>query len=157
MTFAPLGVADEGQACAGIVKHHRGNVSGVGPLIREVDVLRSDREVRDRPCGALDQDGRQAKRDIDFGKRLSAVCNGPDLGDVRRDLERQTEPMLYLPLSQHPNMAEFGGQHLFVRSMLPSDAAARDSAAPRVAALGACIMDRCVPGTGVTRSCAAGR
>ena len=51
------------------------------------------------------------------------------VGNVRRDLERQAEPMLYVPLSQHPNMAEFGGQHLFVRSMRPSDEAARDGAA----------------------------
>jgi putative ABC transport system permease protein len=51
------------------------------------------------------------------------------VGDVRRGIERQAEPMLYVPMSQQPNMAEFGGQHLFVRSMLPSDVAARESAA----------------------------
>lgn len=51
------------------------------------------------------------------------------VGNVRRGLERQAEPMLYVPMSQHPNMAEFGGQHLFVRSSLPPDVAARDSAA----------------------------
>jgi putative ABC transport system permease protein len=51
------------------------------------------------------------------------------VGDVRRNLERQAEPMIYVPLSQHANMADFNGQHLFVRSAEPADTAARDSAA----------------------------
>jgi predicted permease len=51
------------------------------------------------------------------------------VGDIRRGLDRQPEPMMYVPLSQHPNMAEFGGVHLFVRSALPAGAAARNSAA----------------------------
>ena len=51
------------------------------------------------------------------------------VGDVRRGLERQAEPMIYVPLSQHGNMAEFNGQHLFVRSTQPAETAARESAA----------------------------
>src|SRR4029453_10819767 len=49
------------------------------------------------------------------------------VGDVRRGFERQAEPMIYVPLSQHGNMAEFNGQHLFVRSTQPAETAARES------------------------------
>jgi putative ABC transport system permease protein len=51
------------------------------------------------------------------------------VGDVRHGLERQAEPMIYAPLSQHANMADFNGQHLFVRSAEPAEIAARESAA----------------------------
>ncbi len=51
------------------------------------------------------------------------------VGDVRRNLERQPEPMIYVPLSQHPNMAEFSGQHLFVRGTLAPEAIVREAAA----------------------------
>jgi putative ABC transport system permease protein len=51
------------------------------------------------------------------------------VGDVRRGLDRQSEPMVYVPLSQHPNMVEFGGQHLFVRASLPPGTAVREVAA----------------------------
>ena len=78
-------MADDRQACACVMQHDRGNISGVGAFVRKVNVLCTDGEIRSGACCTFDQDRRKAKRDIDAGRRFGAIRNGPDLRDIRRD------------------------------------------------------------------------
>lgn len=51
------------------------------------------------------------------------------VGDVRRGLDINPVPMLYLPLTQNPSLLDFGPTRLIVRSALPPAAALKEVAA----------------------------
>jgi hypothetical protein len=56
----------------------------MSPLVGLMHILSADREARDRPRGALDQDCRHAQSDIDLVILPGSFGNRPDLGEIRR-------------------------------------------------------------------------
>ena len=85
LRFAPLGMADDGQACAGIEQHGGADAAGMRALLGEVDVLRADRESRAPPAprarsGSPARTARHRPR-----KALRAVGDRLDLLEVGRE------------------------------------------------------------------------
>ena len=65
LRLPPFAMADDGQRSAGVGKHRRRGAAGVRSFVGKMHVLPADREAGDGADRALDQDRRDAQRDVD--------------------------------------------------------------------------------------------
>ena len=77
-----LGMTDDGQSSPRIAKHGSGDVSGMGALLREVNVLCADGEIGHGAYCAFDEDRRQAKSHVHVGKGARPFCDSANFRNI---------------------------------------------------------------------------